>query len=104
MIYDYMCHIFNTVFRLYQNPFNKKWDALLNMLMVFGTVVEFDEYAVTFEYNDNRYTVWIENRYYSYAWLHGCSRKYTADERHMRPKFKTMLRLNKLVAKLNQPS
>lgn len=104
MICTYIGHILRIIFDIYQNPFNKKWDALLNMLIVFGTVVEFDEYDITFEYNDNRYTVWIENKYYSYAWLYRYNGQYTADERRVRPKFKTMLRLNKLVTKLNQPS
>ena len=100
MIYEYIGHMLNTVFGMYQEPFDKEWDSMLTMLLVFGTVVALDDYVVTFKYDDNHYTVWIGNKYYSYAWLHmsASGKKYT------RPKFKTMLRLNKLVTKLNQPS
>ena len=67
MIYEYIGHILNTVFGMYQEPFDKEWDSMLTMLLVFGTVVELDDYTVTFKYDDNHYNVWIGNKYYSYA-------------------------------------
>ncbi len=104
MIYEYMGHILNTVFGMYQQPFDKEWDSMLNMLIVFGTVVALNDYTVTFKYDDNHYTVWIGNKYYSYAWLRSYNYEYEPVQKGLRPKFKTMLRLNKLVTKLTQPS
>ena len=100
MIYEYIGHILNTLFGMYQEPFDKEWDSMLTMLIVFGTVVALDDYTITFKYGDDHYNVWIGNKYYSYAWLY----MRASDRKRTRPKFKTMLRLNKLVTKLTQPS
>ena len=104
IILDYMGHVIRTVLKFYQEPFSKEWDSQLNMLIVFGTVVNFDCYTVTFEYNENHYEVWRANKYYSYGYLQRHNRSFVPDTLQFRPKFKTMLRLNKLVASLHEPS
>ena len=104
MILDYMGHVLRIVFKFYQEPFSKKWDTQLNMLIVFGTVVKVTPYTIIFEYNKNHYEVWLANKYYSYAFIRRYNHSLVPDTLQFRPKFKTMLRLNKLVASLHEPS
>lgn len=102
MLKDYLCHISNTIFGSYQQPFSKEWDKTLNQLLDEGECFFAEEHAAAFWYEGNIYSVWIENRWYSYANLHQFNEQYIPVATHTRPRFSTMRRLHRFICELHQ--
>lgn len=106
----YIGHAFRTVLRLYQMPYSKEWDTLLNELLDAlekgKASAEMRNCCLRFSFENEAYEVWIDNRWYAYGNLYakqkanvslsfGISREY-----QYRPKFSTMIRLNDVVTNL----
>ena len=100
----YIGHVFRTVFQLYQSPYSKEWDTVLNELLDSlengKCSAEIINYCICFKFEKEVYEVWVGNRWYAYgnlyakqkanvSWSFGIPREY-----QYRPKFSTMIRLN----------
>ena len=100
----YIGHVFRTMLRLYQMPYSKEWDTVLNELLDAlengKCSAEVNNYCLRFKFQQQLYDVWVANRWYAYGNLYqmlkadaqrsnNISRKY-----QHRPKFSTMIRLN----------
>lgn len=100
----YIGHVFRTVFRLYQMPYSKEWDTVLNELLDSlengKCSAEIKNYCICFKFEKEVYEVWVANRWYAYGnlyakhkdnvhWSNDIPREY-----QYRPKFSTMIRLN----------
>lgn len=96
MVTKYLCHIWNTLFGFYQEPFSELWDGLLNDIMDKGQVEKVNEYTVTFSYRGNLYTIWCGNKWYSYGHLYVYNGIYTRKQNQFRPRFRTMLKLENI--------
>ena len=100
----YIGHVFRIVFLLYQHPYSKKWDILLNELLDAlekgKASVEMHHHCLRFSFEKEAYDVWVANRWYAYGNLYAerkanvCLRLVIPDEYQYRPKFSTMIRLN----------
>lgn len=106
----YLGHSFRTVFRLYQIPYSKEWDTVLNELLDAlekgKASAEIRSYCLRFSFEKEVYEVWVANRWYAYgnlyakqkanvSWSNDIPREY-----QYRPKFSTMIRLNDVVTNL----
>ncbi len=106
----YLGHSFRTVFRLYQMPYSKEWDAVLNELLDSlengKCSAEIRSYCLRFSFEKEVYEVWVANRWYAYGNLyakHKANVHWSNDiprEYQYRPKFSTMIRLNDVVTNL----
>ena len=101
MLKDYLSHIGNTIFGMYQHPFSKEWDKTLNKLLDKGECLLIEEHAAAFLLDGDVYRVWIENRWYSYANLHQINEQYVSIVTCVRPRFRTMRRLHRFVSKFH---
>lgn len=106
-IFSYLCHFGNTIFFMYQRKYSKDWDIELNRVLdnlqdaeVVYNELSKDYLTLTLNKNKENYTVWIGNKYYSFAYLWAKPDKWTSDQEQFRPKFSTMLRLESLVVHL----
>ena len=100
----YIGHVFRIVFLLYQYPYSKEWDTVLNELLDAlekgKASVEMHHHCLRFSFEKEAYDVWVANRWYAYGNLYAerkanvCLRLSIPDECRYRPKFSTMIRLN----------
>lgn len=100
----YIGHALRTVFRVYQMPYSKEWDTVLNELL--DTLengkcsAEIKNYCICFKFEKEMYEVWVANRWYAYGNLcaeQKANARSSFDiprEYQYRPKFSTMIRLN----------
>ena len=106
----YIGHAFRIVFLLYQHPYSKEWDILLNELLDSlengKCSAEVRTHCLQFKFEKEVYEVWVANRWYAYGnlyakqkanvhWSNDIPREYQC-----RPKFSTMIRLNDVVTNL----
>lgn len=106
----YIGHAFRTMLRLYQMPYLKEWDTVLNELLDAlekgKASAEIRSYCLRFSFEKEVYEVWVANRWYAYGnlyakhkdnvhWSNDIPREY-----QYRPKFSTMIRLNDVVTNL----
>ena len=96
IIIDYLCHAANTIFGMYQQPFLKEWDDMLNDIIDKGLIVEVGELTIKFNYEGKEYEIWVGNRWYSYAHIYSIGGKYIKRSQEFRPRFRTMRRLRDL--------
>lgn len=96
IIIDYLCHVFNTIFRLYQQPFLKEWDDMLNDILDKGLIMEVNELTIKFNYEGEIYLIWVGNRWYAYGYIHLIGDEYIKRNQKFRPRFRTMRRLHNL--------
>lgn len=106
----YIGHALRTMFGIYQMPYSKEWDTVLNELLDAlekGKVsAEIRNYRLRFSFEKEVYEVWVANRWYAYGNLYAkqeANVHYSNDiphEYHYRPKFSTMIRLNDVVTNL----
>lgn len=99
MFHDYLRHIGNTLFSMYQEPFNADWDAQLIKLMDEGKVISASRHCVTFSLHGQGYDVWVSNRWYSYGHLYEVNGQCVPKRLQYRPRFRTMRSLNQLHGK-----
>ena len=108
----YIGHVFRTVFQLYQCPYSKEWDILLNELLDSlengKCSAEVRTHCLQFKFEKEAYDVWVANRWYAYGNLYA-KRKANVrlslgipDECRYRPKFSTMIRLNDVCRNLER--
>ena len=100
----YIGHAFRIVFQLYQRPYSKEWDILLNELLDSlengKCSAEVRTYCLQFKFEKEAYDVWVANRWYAYGNLYAEQKANVSlslgipDECRYRPKFSTMIRLN----------
>lgn len=100
----YIGHAFRTVFGIYQMPYSKEWDTILNELLDAlekgKASVEMHHYCLRFSFEKEAYDVWVANRWYAYGNLRAKQKAnghWNNDipcEYQYRPKFSTMIRLN----------
>ncbi|CAI1628882.1 Uncharacterised protein [Serratia proteamaculans] len=100
MFNDYLSHTVNTLFFMYQEPFNHDWDTRLIQLLDEGKVISASRHCVTFSLHGMSYDVWVSNRWYSYGYLYEMDGKYVPKYLQYRPRFHTMRRLNQLHGKM----
>lgn len=96
MLKDYLQHIGNTMFSMYQEPFSHDWDICLTRLMDEGEVITATQHLLVFSLHGKSYGVWTCNRWYSYGHLYEVNAQYAPREFQFRPRFRTMRRLNQL--------
>ena len=106
----YIGHAFRTVFRFYQMPYSKEWDAVLNELLDAlengKCSAEVDNHCLRFKFQQQLYDVWVANRWYAYGNLYEMLKadaqrgNKISREYQYRPKFSTMIRLNDVVTNL----
>tara|TARA_R110000744_G_C19371770_1_gene563239 strand:+ start:76995 stop:77297 length:303 start_codon:yes stop_codon:yes gene_type:complete len=73
----------------FQQDYSKGWNKkVIDMLESGCKVTNIDGHTVTFE---NGVTIWISNKYYSYAHPYHCNLP------KVRPSIKTMIRLNEYI-------
>jgi hypothetical protein len=88
------------VFRFHHAPYLKQWDEDLNHLLDFGEFVGYADayrYNILIRYKDKDYKIWVADEFYAYGYLNCKGDKYLEREERYRPKFKTMLRLRKMI-------
>lgn len=102
MFKDYLCHIANTIFRLYQHPFDEEWDRLLNEILDHGDCLSVGKYTATFWFNSNTYEVWINNRWYACAELYRINEACVFSNQQFRPRFRTMRRLHRFASEFHR--
>lgn len=100
----YIGHAFRSMLRLYQMPYSKEWDTVLNDLLDAlekGKVsAEMRNCCLRFSFENEAYEVWIDNRWYAYGNLYAKQKANVGwstnilREYQYRPKFSTMIRLN----------
>ena len=106
----YIGHAFRTVFGVYQRPYSKEWDTVLNELLDSlengKASAEIRNHCLRFSFEKEVYEVWVANRWYAYGNLYA-KQKVNVDwsndiprEYQYRPKFSTMIRLNDVVTNL----
>lgn len=96
IIIDYLCHAANTLFGMYQQPFLKEWDEMLNDIIDKGVIVGIDDLTIKFIYEGKEYEIWVGNRWYSYGHIYSIGGKYIKRDQEFRPRFRTMRRLRDL--------
>lgn len=89
-------HVCNTLLGLYQNDYSDIYDNFLNDILDNADVVNFSEHRISFNLRGALYDVWIANKFYAY----GSLRDGPTGEHHLRPKYKTMMRLYELERRL----
>ena len=99
-IFDYLCHATNTIFGLYQRPFHKGWDSMLNKIITEGQVVWFSDFTIQFHYNGKEYFVSLRKKWRLYGNLIEMVGKYIPIKDQYRPRFSTMRRLRDLHVRL----
>ena len=100
----YIGHALRTVFQLYQHPYSKEWDILLNELLDSlengKCSAEIRNHCLRFSFEKDACEVWVANRWYAYGNLYAEKKTNVSlslgipDECRYRPKFSTMIRLN----------
>lgn len=90
---EFIKHIANTVFGMYQEPFSEKWDLELNEIMDTGRVIQTSDCTITYMHKGNAITVWAANKWYSFGHLVRVNGKEVGKKFQSRPRFKTMLKL-----------
>lgn len=101
----YIGHALRTVFQLYQSPYSKEWDTLLNELLDAlengKCSGEMHHHCLRFSFEKGSCDVWVANRWYAYGNLYMTQKRTYISEKFMyRPKFSTMIRLNDVVTNL----
>lgn len=99
MVFDYLCHIVNTISGMYFYKFSDEWDkrlsALLddekNWLSVGGNSCVLQ---VTTE--GHTLSVWVANRWYSFGYLCELDGRHIESQYAVRPRFRTMRRLHNI--------
>lgn len=105
MLFDYLCHAANTLFRMYDHKYSSEWDAklshLLNNAESWDSVeISSGNYCLEISYRGVAYHIWIENRWYAYGTLYELN-GYQLERRHQcRPRFRTMRRLHFVASSL----
>lgn len=98
-MFSYIQHVMLTIMFMYQNKYNFEWDIKLNALIdTFGEEAQLDKHGYTISLGE--FDVWIRNRWYSYGYAMYKDSRLTSSELQFRPKFRTMVRLHKLVVEL----
>ena len=100
----YIGHALRTVFQLYESPYSKEWDTLLNELLDAlengKCSAEIHDCVLQINCEKQIYDVWVANRWYAYGNLYAKHEvdvhwgNRIPDEYRCRPKFSTMIRLN----------
>ena len=100
----YIGHALRTVFQLYQKPYSKEWDTVLNELLDSlengKCSAEIKNYCIGFKFEKEVYEVWVANRWYAYGHLYAKQKANVGwggnilHEYRYRPRFSTMIRLN----------
>ena len=100
----YIGHVFRTILRLYQMPYSKEWDIVLNELLDTlekgKASAEMHNCCLRFSFEKEAYEVWVDNRWYAYGNLYAKQKANVGwssnilREYQYRPKFSTMIRLN----------
>ena len=111
-LFLYIGHAFRTVFGVYQRPYSKEWDTVLNELLDAlekGKIsAEIHNHCLRFSFEKGVYEVWVANRWYAYGNLYAKqdgNAHWSNDihaEYHYRPKFSTMIRLNDVCRNLER--
>jgi hypothetical protein len=86
----------NKLFCLFQQEYNKSWDDFLKRIAEESNVVGFSEHTVSFKLNNIIYTVWTENKFYSYGHLYRIDGEEVEDSVMFRPSYKVARKLYKL--------
>lgn len=99
-LFKYIGHCLNTIFRMYQEPYCEEWDILLNKLIDSDSYMNISGYGytATFKHKDKTHVVWIQNKYYGYACPYSYDVRSSVGD-SVRPKFKTMLKLEEYINK-----
>lgn len=90
---EYIKHIANTIFGMYQVPYSEEWDRELNDIMDSGRVIETSDCTITYLYKGNAMSIWTANRWYAFGHLERVNDSCVGKKFQKRPKFKTMLKL-----------
>lgn len=104
-LFLYIGHALRTVFQLYQSPYSKEWDTLLNELLDAlengKCSAEIHDCVLQINCEKQIYDVWVANRWYAYGNLYMTEKRiYISEKFKYRPKFSTMIRLNDVVTNL----
>ncbi|MBJ9236996.1 hypothetical protein GHV37_20380 [Citrobacter koseri] len=94
IIKDYLCHSANTVFGMYQQPFNREWDGMLRRILEAGKLLNISDHTITFHCGGDVFEVWTSNRWFSFAHLYRLNGEYIAEHLQARPRFSTMRHLH----------
>ncbi|EGG6362797.1 hypothetical protein HI999_000764 [Salmonella enterica] len=105
MLFDYLCHIGNTLFGLYFHEYSSEWDSKLTYLLdnfdlLDSATISESECCIEICYRGNCYLIWVANHWYSYAWLYEVNGLEIKDHLRRRPSFRTMRRLHLIVSTL----
>lgn len=98
-----ICHVFNTIFFMYQLSYSKVWNSMLKTLIEKGKLVSVDYHTITIELDGKSYDIWIRNKWYSYGNLYALTRQgstrkeYIPKECSYRPSVRTMIRLERFI-------
>lgn len=96
LLFKYACHAANTIFGMYHEPYNSKWNEILNRIIDNGEVIDITDYTVCFKYKSNLYRIWCGNKYYSYGNIYMVNGLMVSDRNKFRPRFNTMLKLEQI--------
>lgn len=91
----------NGLFDMFQEDYSSKWDGFLNTLIDSAEVVNFGKYTVTFRLGDDKYRVWVGNKFYSYGHLYD-STVFDGGGARFRPSYKTAKKLYELERRLHE--
>lgn len=93
IIKDYLCHSANTVFGMYQQPFNREWDSMLRSILKTGKLLSVSDYTITFHCGGDVFEIWTANRWFSFAHLYRLNGECITEDLQARPRFSTMRHL-----------
>ena len=105
MVFDYLCHIVNTILGMYFYKFSDEWDKLLsallddeeNWLSVGG-----GSCVLQIATEEHVLSVWVENRWYSFGYLCELDGQYMDRQYAARPRFRTMRRLHDIAQRYQE--
>lgn len=97
---DYFFHGIRLISRFHNRPYLKRWDEDLNYLLDEGEFVGYtdeNKYTVLIRYKGQDYRIWVADEFFAYGYLIWKGSAHIPESNRHRPKFKTMLRLRKMI-------
>lgn len=99
MVFDYLCHICNTICGMYFYKFSDAWDKRLSAILddeANWVDVGGSSCVLNISTEEHTLSVWVANRWYSYGYLCELDGKHIENPEVVRPRFRTMRRLHRV--------
>ena len=102
-LFLYAEHLYRSLFRGYCFKFSREWDSLLcNILDDYTEINLYSSRVITITTKDKKYEIGLNSEYFIYGelmFVSDSNGRHSSQLSRYRPRFKTMLKLDKLVKK-----